>query len=167
MRHAEGAATSILGMLSCLTIASISQPKPVWVYDSTPGVEERAYRIFCYPTFSVPDTRALDEAALAELLEEKFDQFLAEPNIKDDFKERVQRAVSSFRRGLADNDDSLSEFIVYWSSMEGLDRRLSERCFPRPSPNAWTASGTCSVGEARRERSTPSKTFGMTSLTVR
>ncbi len=121
VRHAEDAATSTLSMLSCMTIASISQPKPVWVYDSTPGVEERSYRIFAYDTFTAPFTRALDQAALAELLEEKFEKFLAEPNIKADFKERVQRAVSSFRRGLADNDDPLSEFIVYWSSMEGLD----------------------------------------------
>ena len=121
VRHAEDAATSILSMLSCMTIASISQPRPVWVYDSTPRVEERAYRIFAYDTFTAPITKPLDQAALAELLEEKFEKFLAEPNIKADFKERLQRTVSSFRRGLADNDDPLSEFMVYWSSMEGLD----------------------------------------------
>src|SRR5262249_47481170 len=34
---------------------------------------------------------------------------------------RVQQGLMAFRRGLADNDDVLTEFLIAWATMEGLD----------------------------------------------
>ena len=66
-------------------------------------------------------TRALNDEHLIHLLEKNYDSFLARTDVKDDFKERVQRALIAFRRGLADNEDVLNEFLTAWSTMEGLD----------------------------------------------
>src|SRR5216683_5430797 len=120
--QAKGVASYVLSMLCCVTLASVEQPKPVWVYDASPGVEDRDYRHFAYDNeCAVLNTRRLEDANLFALLERNFNSFLADATIRQESKERVQRAIQSFRRGLADNDDVLTEFIIAWSSMEGLD----------------------------------------------
>jgi hypothetical protein len=60
------------------------------------------------------------EEDVGELLA-KYDQMLANANLKPDFKDRVSRAIHAYRRALADNDDALTEFLILWSSMEGID----------------------------------------------
>ena len=119
---AKGIASYLLSMLCCVTLASVEQPKPIWVYDASPGAEDRDYRHFAYENeCAVLSTRRLEDANLFALLERNFNSFLSDVAIREDWKERVQRAIQSFRRGLADNDDVLTEFIIAWSSMEGLD----------------------------------------------
>jgi hypothetical protein len=41
-------------------------------------------------------------------------------SLKNGFKERVQRSMMAFRRGLSDNDDVLNEFLTAWSTMRKL-----------------------------------------------
>ena len=51
----------------------------------------------------------------------KLDSFMADANIKDDWKARIWRGIHAYRRALADNEDSLSEFLILWTAFEGLD----------------------------------------------
>jgi hypothetical protein len=119
--NAVGVTTYVLSLLSCVTNAAVGQPMPIWVYDSTRGVVDREFRFFAYNAIPVTNTRIIDQSSLMVLLEKMFNGFFSDPTVKDDWKDRVQRAVTAFRRGLADNDDVLTEFIIVWSSMEGLD----------------------------------------------
>jgi hypothetical protein len=122
---AIGISTNVAGyalsMLSCVTMASVDNPFPIWAYDATEGVVDREYRHCFYEGVGPIATRALNDQHLLHLLEKNYDSFLSRKDVKDDFKERVQRAMMAFRRGLADNDDILNEFLTAWSTMEGLD----------------------------------------------
>jgi hypothetical protein len=120
--RARGIASYLLSMLCCVTLASVKEPRPIWAYDASPQVVDREYYHFSYEDAGAElSTRPLDNASLFALLERNFNVFLNDATIRDDFKQRVQCAIQSFRRGLADNDDVLTEFIIAWSSMEGLD----------------------------------------------
>jgi len=110
-----------LSVMSCVTMASADNPFPLWAYEATEGVEHREYRYCFYEGTGPRATRALNDEHLIHLLEKNYDSFLARTDVKDDFKERVQRALIAFRRGLADNEDVLNEFLTAWSTMEGLD----------------------------------------------
>jgi hypothetical protein len=110
-----------LSMMSCVTMASADNPFPLLAYDSSEGVVDREYRYCFYEGTGPRATRAMNDQHLIHLLEKNYDSFLARADIKDDFKERVQRSLIAFRRGLSDNDDVLNEFLTAWSSMEGLD----------------------------------------------
>lgn len=119
---AKGMAIYILSIFSCVAMASVSEPRPLWAYDVSPGVQNRDYRIIGYDQeFGDLNTRRVDHAALIAFLNKNFNSFLSNDAIRDDWKLRVQQAIQSFRRAMADNDDSLTEFIIAWTSMEGLD----------------------------------------------
>jgi len=89
----------------------------------------------------VLSTRRLEDANLFALLERNFNSFLSDVAIREDWKERVQRAIQSFRRGLADNDDVLTEFIIAWSSMEGSRLRIPEVLPSALTRTSWTGAG--------------------------
>ena len=110
-----------LSMMSCVTMASADNPFPLWAYDASEGIEHREYRYCFYEGTGPRATRSLNDQHLIHLLEKNYDSFLTRTDIKDDFKERVQRSLIAFRRGLSDNDDVLNEFLTAWSTMEGLD----------------------------------------------
>lgn len=119
--HGIGVTSHALSMMSCVTMASIETPRPVWAYDATTGVENREFRYCYYDGIGPRATRPLNEHHLIHLLEKNYTSFLTDDNIKQDFKVRVQRSLMDFRRGLSDNDDVLNEFLTAWSTMEGLD----------------------------------------------
>jgi len=140
--HAQEAATYFLSMLSCVCNASVQQPKPLWGYDSTPGLTERAFTIFAYDLNIHLSTRHLDRANLVELMEKKFHGLMLKEHLTDDRKQRLQRAVLSFRRGLADTEDMLDEFLVHWSSLETLDVVYRE-VFNHEAANLFKTCGKC------------------------
>jgi hypothetical protein len=118
---ARGMADHVLSMISCVSMASIEAPQPIWAYDATDGIEDREYRHFFYDLGVPRGSRPLDQANLFEFLRRNCDGFMARSDVKPDFKARVQRSILAFRRGMADNDDVLNEFLTAWSTMEGLD----------------------------------------------
>jgi hypothetical protein len=119
--QAGGIADHALSMMSCVAMCSIDSPKVVWAYDATLGIENREYRHCFYEGTCWRGSRPLNDQHLIRVLEKNYDSFLSDPGLKADFKERVQRSMMAFRRGMADNDDVLTEFLTAWSSMEGLD----------------------------------------------
>lgn len=116
-----GVAGHVLSMMSCVAMASADSPIPIWAYDESNGVENREYRYCFYEGTGARATRPLNDQHMTHLLEKNYNSFLANCEIKDDFKQRIQRALIAFRRGLSDNDDVLNEFLTAWSTMEGLD----------------------------------------------
>jgi hypothetical protein len=114
-------ATQLLSIISAVSFCSIGRPWVIWAYDSTPRVVEREYRQYVYDILPYRPTRQLNDQHLFQVLEKDFGTFLQDQNVKDDYKNLVQRALVSYRRGLADNDDVLTEFLIAWSTMEGLD----------------------------------------------
>jgi hypothetical protein len=140
--HSENVATYALSIMSCGSIASIGQPKPLWSYDASPNLEEREYRLFVYDPILALSTRKIDQSLLFEILEKKFNVFLLNNDIKADRKERVQRAITSFRRGLSDNDDILTEFLIHWSSLETLDVVYREK-FNLASQKVYVKCSSC------------------------
>ena len=116
-----GVAGHALSLLSCVAMASADAPIPIWAYDASDGVEDREFRYCFYDGTGPRPTRALNGQHLVHLLEKNFNSFLGRGDVKDDFKERVQRSLIALRRGLSDNDDVLDEFLTAWSTMEGLD----------------------------------------------
>jgi hypothetical protein len=119
--HAQQAATYLLSMLSCVCNASVMQPKPLWAYDATPGLTERELTVFAYDLNIHMATRPVDKARLLTVLDHKLHGFMARDGIKGDYKLRLNRAVLSFRRGIADTEDTLDEFLIHWASLETLD----------------------------------------------
>jgi len=119
--HGMGVASHALSMMSCVTMAGIEMPRPIWAYDVGPGVENREYRYCFYDKTGPRATRPLNDQHLIHLLDKNYKSFLTDGAIKEDFKDRVQRSLIAFRRGLSDNDDVLNEFLTAWSTMEGLD----------------------------------------------
>jgi hypothetical protein len=119
--HAAGVADHTFSMMSCVALASIDPPRPIWAYDASPGLAQRDYRHCVYEAIGPLPTRPLNTDYLLHLLDKNYQSFLTNAAIKDDFKRRIQRAMMAFRRGLADNDDVLNEFLAAWSNMEGLD----------------------------------------------
>ena len=51
----------------------------------------------------------------------KLHGYMRRDDIKADHKHRLNRAVLSFRRGIADTEDTLDEFLIHWGSLETLD----------------------------------------------
>lgn len=139
---AEGAATYVLSMLSCVTNASILQPKPLWGYDAAPGLSEREVVAFAYEYSVHANTRPVYAANWSALLEAKFNGLKTRPSFTDDMKDRLQRAVRAFRRGLADTEDMLDEFLVHWSSLETLDV-VYRKVFQHQDSNHFTTCGGC------------------------
>lgn len=119
--HGIGVVSHALSMMSCVAMASIETPRVLWAYDATPGIETREYRSCFYDATGPRATRPLNDQHLLHLLDQCYKSFFADSGIKDDFKDRVQRSMMAFRRGLSDNDDVLNEFLTAWSTMEGLD----------------------------------------------
>lgn len=118
--RARGAAAGVLSALSCVGLAAIEQPLPLWAYDSTPGVAERDYRHFMYDGYvGGLLTRPVEYKDFDALMRSYFDCIGG--RLSPDWLARIERAIEAFRRGLADNDDLLTEFLIAWSSMEGLD----------------------------------------------
>lgn len=118
---AVGVASYALSLLCCVSLASAGTPIPIWAYDATANIENREYRYCCYDGVGPAATRALNDQNFAHLVERNYDSFLKRTDVKEDFKNRVQRSMMSFRRGISDNEDVLSEFLTAWSTMEGLD----------------------------------------------
>jgi hypothetical protein len=121
IKEAQGATSYALSVVSCTSLAAVEPPKPLWAYNSTANVKERDYRIYLYDHYVPVGKRVLERSLVVELLGHYWDVFSQNPEIKEDFKYRVQRAIWSFRRGLSDDGDVLSEFLTHWTSMEGLD----------------------------------------------
>ena len=119
--HAQEAAIYFLSMLSCVTNASLFRPKVLWGYDATPGLADREFKVFTYDTNLHLSSRSLNMDSLLAWLDKKLNGFMASETIKQDWKDRLARAVRSFRRGLADTEDVLDEFLVHWSSLETLE----------------------------------------------
>jgi hypothetical protein len=120
--QAVGVAEGIVSMLSCITLGAVGRPKPLWAYDTTPGVADRDYRHFAYsPVPAGIATRAASDSDLFGFLRSYFDSYSASAGFRPDWRERVERAIHAVRRGLADTDDPLTEFLILWSSIEGLD----------------------------------------------
>lgn len=139
---AQNVSTYVMSILSCSATASISQPKPVWAYDASPGMNHREYRRFVYDPSLHMNTRKLDQPILFEILEKKFNKFMQRMEIDSERKERLGRAITSFRRGLSDNDDVLTEFLIHWSSLETLDVVYRE-VFNLPSQKIYVTCGKC------------------------
>ncbi|MHC5537385.1 hypothetical protein ACYOEI_04015 [Singulisphaera rosea] len=121
IRAAGNLANYALSLLSCVAMASAATALPIMAYDVSENIQDRDFRYCFYETGGPQASRALKDQNLIHVLEKNYNSFLVRTDIKDDFKERVQRALVSFRRGLADNEDVLNEFLTAWSTMEGLD----------------------------------------------
>lgn len=119
--RATGIADHTLGMMSCVAMSAADVPYVTWAYEATDGVNDREYRHYFYDDKAPRGSRPLNDQHWMTLLENNFNTFIADGNLKDDFKERLQRSFMAFRRGLSDNNDVLSEFLTAWSTMEGLD----------------------------------------------
>jgi len=141
---AKGIASYLLSMLCCVTLASVEQPKPIWVYDASPGAEDRDYRHFAYENeCAVLSTRRLEDANLFALLERNFNSFLSDVAIREDWKERVQRAIQSFRAGSRTMMTCLQN-----SSSPGVQWRVStaytgKSCLLPSHGTSWTGCGMC------------------------
>jgi hypothetical protein len=121
IEKSKEAAGLILSMLSFVASASVEPARVFWIYDASDGLEERDFCQFIYDPVLRMRTRRVEHSALFEVLQKAFDGFLGREDIKSDFKLRLVTALQSFRRGLSDNDDVLTEFLIHWSSLETLD----------------------------------------------
>jgi len=113
-------AAGALNLFSFVSGTSIALPSLTFAYDASDGVEERDYISLTLDRQSPTLTRPLPDFEFGEFWT-KYERFHSDQTISNDHKERVMRAVDAYRRGIADNDDSLTEFIVFWSSLEGMD----------------------------------------------
>lgn len=116
-----GFAENVLSILTLVAKAAIDTPIAIWAYDASLGIEQREFRYCSYEGAAPRATRPLNNDHLLHFFETNFNSFLARPEIRLDFKKRVQNGVFAFRRGLADNKDVLNEFFNAWSAIEGLD----------------------------------------------
>lgn len=118
----ENYATYALSLLSCSSVASVSPPKPLWAYESSFNKQKRDYILFIYdPVLVAVNKRKFNQSALFEILEKKVNGFMKRKDINKDRKNRMLRAIASFRRGLSDNNDIMTEFLILWSALETLD----------------------------------------------
>jgi len=122
----------------------VGQPLPLWGYDATPQLPDRKVVIFAYDDIVKRKTRPLNFANIFEFLSKKIDDFHGSSDISQDHKDRLGRAVRSFRRALADTDDILDEFQIHWSALETLDGvyshvyGLESKPITRPCKNCQT-----------------------------
>jgi hypothetical protein len=121
VEHAQQAATYFLSIASCMGNASILQPRPKWAYDATPGLTERQFTAFAYDFNLHLSTRNLKRDHLLDFLDNMFNRFASHAQATADAKARLTRAILSFRRGLADTEDTLDEFLIHWGALETLD----------------------------------------------
>jgi len=138
---AQNISIHVLSIISCSSSASVSLPKTLWAYDATPDLDQREYRLFVYDPLLSLSTRRLDDTFLFRLLEIFINNYL-QSNIDSDRKERILRAITSFRRGLSDNDDVLTEFLIHWSSLETMDVVYREIC-NIPSKKIYVTCSSC------------------------
>ncbi|MFH1763661.1 MAG: hypothetical protein ABIF09_05650 [Gemmatimonadota bacterium] len=138
-------AASVFSLLCVTGRASVGPARPQWAYDTSPEVEHRELRTFLYDPFFKLPSRHLKAEAVFHLLDRLFHHFLSRADVKEDRKERVMRVIQSFRRGVADNDDALSEFTLHWASLETLDVVLRELEGLEKEPILTTCAGCSTV----------------------
>ena len=119
--YAQQAATYFLSSLSCTCNASVGQPKPLWIYDATPSLVDRDMVLIVYDLKLHVNTIRLNQENWFTLLDQLFNGAWLKEHGSEDDTQRLQRAILSFRRGLADTDDMLDEFLVHWSALETLN----------------------------------------------
>ena len=110
-------------MLSCISNASAFRPKPLWGYDATPGLDRRV-KAFGYDYNLHLATRAANLPILLEWLDKIYHEFEANKTLEQDDKDRLYRAIEGFRRGMADTEDELDEFMIQWSRAGDHESRI-------------------------------------------
>jgi hypothetical protein len=76
LEQGEFVAIHTLSLLS-FSFSSVTRPRLLWAYDSTPNVDSREFRQCLRPT------RRLNDANLFKVLEKSSDWFLSDPSVKD------------------------------------------------------------------------------------
>jgi hypothetical protein len=142
LEYSQQAANYFLSSLSCTCNAAVGQPKPLWGYDATTGLEERELQIIVYDYKLHISTRRLDKRNWFALLNQMFNGTWLTTNQSRDLTQRLQRAIQSFRRGLADTEDILDEFLIHWSSLETLDV-VYRRVFNHEAAHHFKVCGKC------------------------
>lgn len=145
MNLATEFAASVFSLLCVTGRASVGPARVLWAYDASPEVEFRELRTLLYDPFFKLPSRHLKTDPLFHLLDRLFHHFLVRTDVEEDRKERTMRVVHSFRRGVADNDDALSEFILHWASLETLDVVLRELEGLDKEPILTTCAGCSTV----------------------
>ena len=143
LEKATQAATYFLSTLSCTCNAAVAQPKPLWAYDATPDLLERELLLIIYDYNININTRRLLQASWEAVLNGLFHGVWLE-GVTSDESQRMQRAVQSVRRGLADTDDVLDEFLIHWSSLETLDV-VYKRVFHHQAMYTYKTCGNCDM----------------------
>lgn len=118
---ARSAAVAAMSICSCVSRGAIQLPRIQWIYDATDGVTERQLHHFVYDPYLAMATRNVDREALFNWLDQLFHDVAEREALTEERKTRLWQAITSFRRGLADNDDVLTEFVIQWSLLEMLD----------------------------------------------
>lgn len=121
-------AVGALNILSTVARSSIDRPYLTLAYDVSKDIHDREFVTVVYDPNTPSSTRRPDDAELAEFVE-KYDQYHSDSGIPNDHKDRVSRSLDAYRRALADNNDPLTDFIVVWSALEGLDS-VYRKTFP-------------------------------------
>ena len=120
LQHSRAWAVAALSLCRFAGRGAVSLTKPLWSYEISPGIASREWRaVVCHPALDI-GKRPIEVQVIGDMWS-KLDAFMANANIKDDFKARVWRGIHAYRRSLSDNEDSLSEFLVLWTAFEGLD----------------------------------------------
>tara|TARA_R110002167_G_scaffold148524_2_gene341497 strand:- start:4245 stop:5522 length:1278 start_codon:yes stop_codon:yes gene_type:complete len=120
IQSAGSFAVSVLNIVSCVACASIDRPFVLSAYDASQGIKDRDFVGVTYDRTTPHSTCRPEDPELSEFIG-KYDQFRSNSDIPQDHKNRVERSIDAYRRALADNDDPLTDFIVLWSAIEGLD----------------------------------------------
>lgn len=128
VQKAGAFASGALNILTLTSAAVADEPYLLFAYDASPSSTDRDFISVSYDRTSPPSTRRPNDPDLAEFIR-AYDAFHTDAAIKDDFKNRVSRGVDAYRRALSQNDDPLTDFVVLWASLEGMDK-VYRKTFP-------------------------------------
>lgn len=123
--------------LTCLSYHSaceIHKSRRVTILDTTPGIEERAFRQYFYnlPIMGYPAVVRFEEFG------KRLDQIMAKAE-----SDRVLRSLRWFRKGLLE-DDPLDQFLFFWHGLEAINVPLAA-ALGVPQKVTETTTRTCKV----------------------